>query len=129
MPEKPRRSISRAMSRVWRRRPGTATRLIAGRGSGIGGSVTRWAWQGNSKAPGPPQIPCRSGKLREKIFFALRTIEAFPNNPFYIKYIRCCNQHPDRFFEGGGREAAGKASNSIPAHGIFILTIANIGFI
>src|SRR6516225_10188675 len=36
MPEKPRCSISRAISRVWRRRPGTATRLIAGIGSGIG---------------------------------------------------------------------------------------------
>src|SRR5712671_727878 len=38
MPPKPRRSISRAISRVWCRRPGTATRLIAGRGSGIGGT-------------------------------------------------------------------------------------------
>src|ERR1700751_1509324 len=36
MPEKPRRSISRAISRVRRRRPGTATRLIAGRGWGMG---------------------------------------------------------------------------------------------
>ena len=36
MPEKPRRSISRAISRVRRRRPGTATRLIAGNGKGIG---------------------------------------------------------------------------------------------
>ena len=31
-----RRSISRAISRVRRRRPGTATRLIAGRGWGMG---------------------------------------------------------------------------------------------
>ena len=31
MPEKPRRSISRAMSMVSRRRPGTATREMAGR--------------------------------------------------------------------------------------------------
>src|SRR5271169_5072092 len=33
MPEKPRRSMSRAMSNVCRRRPGTATWLMAGRGS------------------------------------------------------------------------------------------------
>src|ERR1700746_849415 len=36
MPEKPRRSISRATFRGWRRRPGTATRLIAGKGWGMG---------------------------------------------------------------------------------------------
>src|SRR5580704_2701887 len=36
MPSKPRRSISRARSRTARRRPGVATRLRAGRVSGIG---------------------------------------------------------------------------------------------
>src|SRR5271166_3059021 len=36
MPAKPRRSTSCAISRVWRRRPGTETRLMAGRGWGIG---------------------------------------------------------------------------------------------
>jgi len=41
MPEKPRRSISRAISSVCRRRPGTATRLIAGNGWGIGGAPSR----------------------------------------------------------------------------------------
>src|SRR5204863_5475412 len=36
MPEKPRRSASRASSSVTWRRPGTATRLRAGKASGIG---------------------------------------------------------------------------------------------
>src|SRR5271169_3345215 len=43
MPEKPRRSMSRAMSNVCRRRPGTATRLIAGSGVGIGGVHRCWS--------------------------------------------------------------------------------------
>ena len=68
------------MSRVWRRRPGTATRLIAGRGSGIGGSVTRWVWQRNSKAVGRQRrgfcgiyMPSRYGNMAQCAGLALAT--------------------------------------------------------
>src|SRR5436190_23005616 len=42
MPEKPRRSTSRARSRVASRRPGTATRLRAGKASGMGGAPKKF---------------------------------------------------------------------------------------
>src|SRR5215469_293583 len=41
MPAKPRRSISHARSSVCRRRPGTATREMAGRRSGISGRLKK----------------------------------------------------------------------------------------
>src|SRR6516164_5018119 len=49
MPEKPRRSMSRAISSVCRRRPGTATRLIAGSGSGILGLRRCWPAIGSTE--------------------------------------------------------------------------------
>src|SRR5207248_7942239 len=53
---KPRRSISRAVSSVARRRPGVAIRLRAGRGAGIAVFQDSWRCAGEAKPPGRNRV-------------------------------------------------------------------------
>src|SRR6516162_2320375 len=107
MPEKPRRSISRAISRVRLRRPGTATRLIAGNGKGIGGSgFDGWLCFSVTPVRCVPNFPCYRRNHIKNSRLAAQTESSDRKESIQINGLR----NRDRIFPA--RSSSGKAGEA-----------------